>query len=147
MIHRQCSFSNLRRIRLSIWNSRSTSVVYKNFLKGGFIHRDTNKVGIVVKIQAMATSHYFIVCQITLLGISDHFVKEYYDLSPWIYIYLKSYRLDFISYTGSERVMAYKYLLSAAQSVTALLVFRSKGEGGKGGGEYTSNEGKGSLLW
>ena len=40
------------------------------------IGTDTHKGGNGGKIQAMGTSHYFIVCQVTLLGVSDHCVKK-----------------------------------------------------------------------
>ena len=42
-----------------------------------------------VKIQAMVINHYFISHQVTLLGVSDHFVRKKLVLCPHEYIYLK----------------------------------------------------------
>ena len=42
----------------------------------GFVHRDTNKEGNGGKIKVIGTSHYFIVRQVALLGVSDHCVKN-----------------------------------------------------------------------
>ena len=87
------------------------------------------------KIKAMEASHYFIVCKVALLGVSDHCVKNQTKCMPYpheyiyIYIYLKSYGLDYISCTGFVRVMGYKYLLLDAHTITALLSCRRR-EGG-----------------
>ena len=43
---------------------------------GGEVHRDLHKGGNGGKIQAMGTSKYFIVCQVTLLVVTDHGVKK-----------------------------------------------------------------------
>ena len=41
---------------------------------GGGVHSDNEMGGNVVNIQAMVTSHYFIVRQVALLGVSYHCV-------------------------------------------------------------------------
>ena len=70
-------------VRLSVSNSRSTSVAYEiSQREGGVIYMDTYKGGNGGKIQAMVTSHYFIFLQVMLLGVSDNFVKKSDDLSP-----------------------------------------------------------------
>ena len=51
---------------------------------------DTHKRGNGGKIQAMVTSHYFIVCQVALLIISDHCVKKpKHMMCPHAYIFFK----------------------------------------------------------
>ena len=45
-------------------------------------HMDTHKEGDGGKIQAMGTSHYFIVHQVALLGVSDNCVKKNCALYP-----------------------------------------------------------------
>ena len=59
------------------------------FTKGGVIHRDIHKGGNGGKIQAMGTFNYFIVCQVMLLGVSDHLVKKLNVCPIPINIYLK----------------------------------------------------------
>ena len=84
-------------------------------------------------IQAMGTSHYFIVRQVVLLGVSDHCVKKTNICSVPMNIDIsKSYGMDSISCTEFVRVMGYKYLLLAAHTFTYLLVCRHRVEGGGG---------------
>ena len=51
---------------------------------GGGVHRDTHKGDNGGNIKAKGNSHYFIVCQVVLLGVSDHCVKknQTHALSP-----------------------------------------------------------------
>ena len=74
------------------WTSRRSDpcLTPMKYSKGGrVIHMDMYKGGNGGNIQAMGTSHYFIVRQVALLGVSDHCVKkkQMYALSPWIYIF------------------------------------------------------------
>ena len=57
---------------------------------------DTHKGGNGGKIQAMGTSHYFIIHQVVLLGVLDHCVNIGKLMPcPHEYIYiLKSYEMD-----------------------------------------------------
>ena len=57
------------------------------------------------KIQVMGTSHYFIVHNVLLLGVSDHFVLKNASPVPMNIFILNSYILDYISCTGLVRVM------------------------------------------
>ena len=69
MVHMQWSLADVRRIRLSVWTIISSSFAYDSTKGGGGgIHRDTNKGENSDKIQAMFSSHYFIFCQVALLG-------------------------------------------------------------------------------
>ena len=53
------------------------------------LQRDTKKGGDGGKIKSMGTSNYSIICQVTLLGVSDNCVKknQMYPLSPRIHIF------------------------------------------------------------
>ena len=62
-------------------------------IRGG-VHRGTHKGVNGGKIQSIGTSHYFIIRQVALLGVSDHCVKKKSMPCPHEYIYLKSYGLD-----------------------------------------------------
>ena len=42
---------------------------------GGGVQWDLNNGGNGGNIQVMDTSHYFIIHQVSLLGVSDHYVK------------------------------------------------------------------------
>ena len=59
-------------------------------VRGGGIHRDLHKGGDGSKIQYIGTSNYFIVNQVMLLVVSDHFVKKIKRTPfPHKYIYFK----------------------------------------------------------
>ena len=56
--------------------------------EGVVIQRDTHMGGNGGKTQSMVISHYFIVCQVALLGVSDHSVKKTIRMTcPHEYIY------------------------------------------------------------
>ena len=90
-------------VRLSVSNSRSTSVAYEiSQREGGVIYMDTYKGGNGGKIQAMVTSHYFIVCQVSFLGVSYHCVKITKLMTcTHGYIYIKS-TMDWIQYPALD---------------------------------------------
>ena len=58
------------------------------YSRGGGIHRDTHKEVNGGNIQAMGTSHYFIIHKFALLGVSDYCVKKRMPCSHE-YIFLK----------------------------------------------------------
>ena len=53
------------------------------------------------RIQAMYTSRYFIFCQVTLLGVSDHgYFRKTYPLFPLMYIF--QIPMDWIPYPALD---------------------------------------------
>ena len=77
------------------------------------------------KIQAMVTSHHFIIHHALLVGISDHCVlKTKHMACPHECIYIKAYGMDSISYTKFIRFTGYKSLLLSYHAIIALLVCR-----------------------
>ena len=77
MVHMQCILADVRRIRLGVWNIRSSSFTYELIYGAGRgIHSYPHKGENGDKIKAMGTSHYFIICQVVLLGVSDSCVKK-----------------------------------------------------------------------
>ena len=67
----------MSRIRLGVWTNISTSIAYETLYRGGGgLHRDPHKWVGSGKIKVMGSYNYFVVRQISFLGISDHCVEK-----------------------------------------------------------------------
>ena len=72
---------------------------------GGGVTKDPQKGDNDGKIQAMGSYNDFIAHQVTLLGVSDHFVRKNVSPVPMNIYISKSYGLDSISCTEFVRVI------------------------------------------